>query len=375
MKFAEVIGQKEIIGRLLRSVNDNRIPHAQLFLGEEGTGSLALAMAYAQYISCGNKNGQDSCGECASCKKYNKLIHPDLHFVFPVNTTKEIAKNPVSDDFIKQWRECILNIPYLRETAWYEYIGIENKQGLISKFESESIFKKLSLKSFESEYKIMIIWKPEKMNTVAANKLLKLIEEPPEKTIFLLVCESTDQMLPTILSRSQIIKIPKISGNDLKIKLGETQTLEKTELDTIVHLADGNYLKALEEIQQSEENANYLEKFIQIMRLGYGRKISEIISWVDEMATLGREKQKGFLSFSLKMIRENFMLNLKLPQLVYLNKKESEFAEKFHHFIKGSNIIQLKDELETAQRHIEQNGNGKIIFMDFSLKLTTLFKK
>ncbi len=372
MLFSEIIGQKKIKDQLIRSVKDQRVSHAQLFTGPEGSGKLALAVAYAQYLSCTGRLTDDACGQCPACNKFQKLIHPDLHFVFPVNTNKKIAKNPVSDDFIEEWRSFLLENPYRNSQMWYEHIEVENKQGLISKFESESIIRKLSYKPYESEYKILIIWLPEKMNPHAANKLLKMIEEPPEKTLFLLISESTDQILPTILSRTQIIKVPKIDSDELHMALKKQYNLTDKELTFIVHLANGNYIRAVDAINKSADNEYNLDMFTKLTRLCYKNKIPGLITWAEEMAALGREKQKDFFDFAIHMIRENFIMNFNNPELVFLSREEYNFSDRFHPFINGGNVISISDEINRAYRHIEQNGNGRIIFLDFTLRLVKL---
>lgn len=379
MLFKEIIGQEKIKKRLIQTVKDNRISHAQLFLGPEGSGKLALAIAYAQYICCENKKNtntiDDSCGSCLSCKKYQKLIHPDLHFVFPVAKTKKVDKDsPVSDDFIYEWRTSILESPYIQLNQWLELINVENKQGIIYTEESNEIIKKLNLKSFESEYKVMIIWMPEKMHTTAANKLLLMIEEPPPKTLFLLVSENAGQIIQTILSRTQLIKIPKIDNNSLLeyIRSSDKFDLKEQEINNIVRLANGNYIKALDIINSSHEHSYNFEMFKQLMRNCYKNKILDIIKWVDEISKVGREKQKSFLLFSLRMIRENFILNIKHNEIVYLTDEEADFSQKFSPFINQQNIFQLADELNKAHYHIERNANNKIVFLDLSLRLTKL---
>ncbi len=347
MLFKEVIGQNKVIGQLTDAVKKGRIGHSQLFLGPDGSGTLALAIAFARYLSCTQKEGDDSCNTCASCLKYRKLIHPDLHFVFPVNKTKTKEKdNPVSDDFIAAWREAVLKNPYLSLNQWYDIIGIENKQGLINVYESKAVLNKLSLKSFESEYKIMIIWHPEKMHPYAANKLLKIIEEPPDKTIFLAATDSTDQILPTVLSRFQIVKVSKINNNDLAAN-----------------------------INAGEEYDNNLERFILMMRHCYSRNIPEILKWVDDIAGTGRERQKDFLDYSLSLIRKNFLLSLNQPEKVYLTEKESEFSGRFHPFINMANAHQIADEINKAYNDIERNAFGRIVFLDLVLKIIKLIRK
>ena len=375
MQFRKVIGQEKVKQRLINSVKQQRIPHAQLFFGPGGCGSLPLAIAYAQYISCTNKQGDDSCGNCPSCHKYEKLAHPDLHFAYPVNTSKEVSKDPVSDDYINQWRQQVLVNPYFRSNQWYNVIGIENKQGLISKNESEQIIRKLNLKSFESDYKILILWLPEKMNATSANMLLKLIEEPPENTIFLLVSEEPDEVLLTISSRTQPVKLSRIDPEQIIPALENNYHVGGEEAKNVARLANGNYIAALEFLEQSEENKFNFEKFTSFMRLCYQRNIPEINSWVDELTASGRENLKSFFNYSLHMIRENFIMNLKENEIVYLSTDEENFSDRFHPFINGRNIQSITNEFNMAVADIERNANAKIVLFDMALKIVKLIRK
>ncbi|MEE4198018.1 MAG: DNA polymerase III subunit delta [Bacteroidales bacterium] len=375
MQFREVVGQQKVKEQLVYTVEENRISHAQLFLGPEGSGNLALAIAYAQYISCTHKQGNDSCGVCSSCQKFKKLIHPDLHFVFPVATSKTVKKDPVSDDYISQWRETIIENPYINQNRWYEIIEIENKQGFISKNESYEILRKLNLKTFESDYKFMIIWLPEKMNIYAANKLLKFIEEPPEKTLFFLVSENSEQIIPTILSRTQLIKIPKVDNHSLYNALCDRSGVSPEKAGDIVHLANGNYFDALNFAHTREEDNDHFERFKSIMRFAYQRKIVEIINWVDEIARIGREKQKGFLAYALRLLRENFMLNIERKEIVYLTQKELDFSKNFSQFIHQDNVGKLYEIFNRAYADIGMNAYNKIVFLDVALKIVKLIKK
>jgi DNA polymerase III subunit delta' len=373
MKFAEVVGQSNLKKQLILTVQENRVSHAQLFAGMEGSGNLALALAYAQYVSCENKSADDSCGTCKSCLKYSRYIHPDLHFVFPVVNTSSIQK-AVSDDYIGEWRQALLENPYLNLNGWIEKIGSENKQGGIFEKESGSIIHKLNLKTFESEYKVMVIWMPEKMHTVAANKLLKMIEEPPSKTLFLLVSESPGQLMPTILSRCQYVKVPPVSNNEMEVELAKTIS-EPSTIKEIIRVAGGNYLKVLDIIQSNNDDQAYFELFVKLMRTCYKQDIVELISWADEAAALGREKQKKLLNTCLRLVRENFTLNHAERSIVYLNDIEMFFSEKFHPYINQNNIFAINDELNKALYHIEANGNAKIIFLDLALKMVKLIKQ
>lgn len=375
MQFKEVVGHQNIKEKLIHTIKENRVSHAQLFLGSEGSGNLALAIAYAQYIACENRQENDSCGVCSSCLKFKKLAHPDLHFVYPVATSKDVKKDPVSDDYIAKWRESILENPYLNETKWYEIIDVENKQGIISKNESYEILKKLNLKTFESEYKIMIIWLPEKMNAFAANKLLKLIEEPPAKTLFLMVSENSEQILATILSRTQLIKIPKIDTDSITASLCDNFGLSPDKAKDIAHLANGNFYEAQNLIHsENEENYNF-EQFTALMRLSYQRKVIELIEWAEEISRIGREKQKNFLNYAIRLVRENFMLNLQRNEIVYLTSKEYSFSEKFSQFINQENVNQIYEVLNRAHSDISMNANNKIVLLDMALKIIKLIKK
>ncbi|KPK87294.1 MAG: hypothetical protein AMS27_02870 [Bacteroides sp. SM23_62_1] len=375
MLFKEVIGHKEIKEKLIRTVKDNRISHAQLFLGPEGSGNLALVLAYAQYISCLDRKENDSCGKCLSCMKYSKLIHPDLHFVFPVTTTKEITKDPVSDDFINEWRMVVTENPYLTLFEWYESIGVENKQGIISVKESNEIIRKLSLKTFESEYKIMVIWMPERMHPPAANKLLKILEEPYRNTVFLLISESTEHFLPTILSRTQILKVPGIDEESLYLALKEKYDHPDEELRKASRLADGNLARAIEYVERSEETKNNFDRFVSLMRLAYSKNMQGIFSWVEEVSAIGREKQKNFLLNGLRLIRGNYLLNMNNRDLVRLSDDEMEFSEKFSTFLNHHNAAEITEELNKACLHIEANAYPRIVFLDLALKLMKQIRK
>ncbi len=374
MQFSKVIGQDKIKEQLTSSVNVGRIPHAQLFQGPEGCGSLPMAIAYAQFIACTNRSEKDSCGVCSSCLKFERLTHPDLHFAYPVNTSKEVAKDPTSDDYLKKWREMLLESPYFRSSQWYNYMGIEKKQGLINKRESETIMRKLNLKSFESEYKFLVLWLPEKMNATSANMLLKLVEEPPEKTLFLLVSEVPEEVILTISSRTQPVKLSRIDDNSLKQGLITQYGLTSDNAEGITRLSSGNFIVAKELMETTEENTFNLERFTTLMRLCYGRKIQEINSWTDEMASIGREKLKSFFTYSMRLIRENFIMNLKNNELVYLTPEEEQFSQKFHPFINGRNIIPIAGEFNKASSDIERNANGKIVLFDMSLKIVKLIR-
>jgi DNA polymerase III subunit delta' len=375
MDFSHIPGQKESIDRLIRSVREGRVSHAQLLSGPEGCGSLALALAYAKYVSCENRSDTDSCGTCKSCIKYEKMIHPDLHFVFPVIKNKKDFE-PVSDSYIEEWREFVKHSPYFTLNNWLDSIEVGNAQGLIFASEAGEIIKKLNLKSFESDFKIMIIWLPEKMHLATANKLLKMIEEPPEKTLFLLVSEEPDKVIPTIISRCQLIKIPGFANRDIIDYLIRKYNCNEEKANEIARVANGSIIRAAELFENEDSSLQNLEKFKKLMRFAWKRDILSVIGWSEEIAGTGREAQKNFISYSLRLMRENLMLSLDQLKndLVYLAGEEAAFSKNFHPFINQENIYQLTDEFNNAYSHIEANGNAKIIFLDLALKVTRLLR-
>jgi len=373
MQFKDIIGHEEVKNRFIQTVKENRVSHAQLLIGPKGVGKLPMAIAFAQYVSCLDKKETDSCGVCASCRKYQKLIHPDLHFVFPVVKGKGIT-NPVSDHFIDNWRNQVMSDPYFDLFDWYHTLEVENSQGMIYAGESNEIIRKLSLKTYESDYKIMIIWLPEKMHESCANKLLKMIEEPPHKTLFFMVAEEPDKIIQTILSRTQLIKLSKIDDDSLRAAVDREFTLSEAELQNVVRLSEGSYRKARVLIQNSDENAFNFDHFVAIMRHCYARKVLDIMDWADQIAGIGRERQKSFLNYGVRMIRENFILNLQQADMVYLSGEEMNFSKRFSPFINESNVWMIADELSRAYTDIERNANAKIVFLDLGLKLVKLLR-
>ena len=374
MFFKDIIGQKEVKSRLIQSVKEGYIPHARLLSGQEGTGTLPLALAYARYLHCTNRQGEDACGTCASCQKLNKLSHPDLHFVFPI-INKKGSKDAFCDDFLSEWRKFLAETPYANLTSWLGKIAADNAQGLIYARESNEIMRKLNLRAYESDYKIMIIWLPEKMHETAANKLLKLLEEPPEKTIFLLVSEEPEKIIATIRSRVQNLTVPPIANEDLTQALIEKYDIGKEDITLVIRLANGSYEKAIQIIDSTGENEAYLELFITIMRNSWKKDVINMKAKADEFAGMGRERQKSFLAYAQRMIRENFLYRLQLPEINYMNRKEAEFAVNFHPYVKEENIIDFMEELALAERHIESNVNPRMVFFDLSMKVAVLLKK
>ncbi len=374
MFFKDVVGQHEIKKRLIRSVQEQRISHAQLFSGQAGTGKLAMALAYAQFISCRNRGENDSCGVCPSCHKYQKLAHPDLHFVFPVFNSPKLNK-PVSDDFLPQWRSKVLASPYFELSDWLEYIDAGNAQGLIYERESDSILRKLNLKSFEAEYKVMIIWLPEKMHSACSNKLLKMIEEPPNKTLFLLITENEEEVIGTIRSRAQLVKFPFIDEASLTDALINQGDIDPATIPDAVHLASGSYIRALSSLSPGDDEKFYFLKFQEMMRFAYKPEVKELVGWADEMAKIGRDKQKAFFAAALRLVREYFVSNMKRKELVYMTPEEKEWGKRFAPFINERNIVPFTKEFELGIKHIGMNGNPRIIFLDTALRMARLIKR
>jgi DNA polymerase III subunit delta' len=375
MNFSQIPGQKEIIGKLIRSVKEERVSHAQMFAGNEGCGSMALALAYARYISCEDRSEYDSCGKCKSCVKYERMIHPDLHFVFPVIKGKK-ATDPVSDNYIEEWREFVSKSPFFSLNNWLDTIEVGNAQGLIFASEAGEIIRKLSLKTFESDFKIMIIWLPEKMHQATANKLLKVIEEPPEKTLFLLVSDEPDKVIPTILSRCQMVRIPAFSDTEVENYLIQRFGLTKEKASDISHVANGNMIRAVELCEDENSSIENLERFKNLMRFAWKRDVISLINWSEDISSTGREAQKNFITFALRIIRENLMLTMgqSKNRLVFLTGEEADFSGKFHPFITQDNVYPISEELNLVHSHIEANGNAKIIFLDLALKVTRLIR-
>lgn len=375
MLFREVVGQEDIKKRLIQTVKDNRISHAQLLLGPAGSGNLSLAFAYAQYIFCSKKGEDDSCGECSSCLKMQKIAHPDFHFVFPVFKIKD-GRETISDDLIADMREALIQNPYLELDEFLDNAGIENKQAQIYVGESASILRKLSFKAYEGEYRIVIIWKPEKMNVQAANKILKMIEEPPERTLFIMVAENTDLMLATILSRTQMVKVKKIDDASVQKTLIEKFNLLPENALRIIHLSDGNFSTAMKMAAQGDDSTDNTQRFRDWMLACYKNNIPEMLNWSEKLASTdeGREKQKAFLSFCQNMFRKALMQTYSTPELVRMTENERNFLLKFSTFVTGNNIVEITTELDSASYHIERNAYPKLLFFDLSLKLGALLR-
>ena len=382
MRFSEVIGQEEVKARLRQMVADNRVPHAMLFTGPEGCGKLAMAVAFANYLLCQNPHDGDSCGTCPTCLQFQHLQHPDLHFVFPIVKTDA---GDTCNDYLEPWRTILLEKQYFDLDDWHVALGVDNKQSMIYEKESGEILRKLSLKAFGDGYKIVIIWQPEKMNAATANKLLKIFEEPADKTVFLLVSEHPEQLLSTILSRVQTIRIPRLEEQIIVDALMQ-KGIDAAKATDIARIANGSYLAALKKADETETNQQELADFIALFRDAYTvgvlkdphkkyESLKRLRQWSLDMAGTGREKQKHFLQYAQQQVRENYIRNLHADELNYQMEGERAFSTKFAPFIHDGNVEQIMNQLDLAERQIEQNGSAKMIFFDLCLQIIVLIKK
>ena len=385
MRFKDVVGHSALKESLARMVDNGRISHAQLFTGKEGTGALPLAMAFAQYLNCANPHDGDSCGECASCVQMHGLAHPDVHYVFPVNKSKSAESvggadgdKPVSDHFVGKWREMVLgSFPpgYFNEQDWYRAIEIDNKQGNISRYEADRIIHKLSFKAFESRYKIVILWLPERMNEQAANTLLKILEEPWENTVFLLVSEWPGRLLKTILSRTQEVSVPAIATEDLATWLQTDKHLPPESAGHLARIAFGNVLEALRLLNEEGEDDEHFDLFVQLMRLSYEDKHMPLLEWAETVASMNRESQKTFLENTARLLRDAYMMSMGMENVAYLYGKELDFCQKFAPFVNNRNIEALITETQRTVGDIIRNGNPKIVFTHYALTVSKLITR
>lgn len=372
MKFKEVIGQEEAQQRLIQMVSEGRVPHAMMFCGPSGCGKMALALAFASYLLCKNNEGtDDSCGTCQQCAMLRSWSHPDLLFTYPVikPSGSSADHKTISDDYAREWREMLSEGPYFSMDQWLEKMKAGNQQALIYVAESEVLIRKLSMKSSQGGYKVNIIWLPERMREDCANKMLKIIEEPPQQTVFLMVCEEPERLLETIRSRVQRIDIKRIETQSIEKALVERRAIDEVMAHQIARASNGDWLKALEELDASNENHQFLDLFILLMRQAYMRNVKDLKVWSENVAALGRERQKRMLVYFQHLVRENFMYNFGNPELVYMTTAESNFAKNFARFINEANVIEINDIFATALRDIGQNGNPKMVFYDVALKM------
>ena len=366
MTFNEVIGQKEAQERLIQMVREDRLPHALMLCGPVGSGKLALAIAFGCQLL--------DDGRPSSIAMLDKLEHPDLHFTYPTIKLPSMSADhkPVSDDFAQEWHELLMRGPYFTMEEWMQAMGGENQQAVITVGESDNLIKKLSLKSSQGGYKVSIVWLPERMNIECANKLLKLIEEPPQQTVFIMVCEEPEKLLETIRSRVQRIDIKKTDTEDIRQALIKRRGIDEESAQRISRMANGNWLTAIEELQADSERGLFLDMYKSLMRLAYQRKVKDLRKWSEQMAAMGREKQKRWLNYFLRMTRENFVYNFHEEELNYMTESEEDFAQNFARFVNEANVLPISDLANLAIRDIGQNANAKIVFFDFALQMIVL---
>ena len=371
MKFSDVIGQEEVKQRLRQMVAEERVPHALMFCGPRGSGKMALALAFASYLLCRDRHDGDSCGACPQCAMTAKLEHPDLHFSEPVirpsGTGSEHKMS--SEDFAAEWRGLLLQGPYFTLEQWLAAMGAANQQAQMGVGESDALSRALSLKSSQGGYKVAILWLPERMNAECANKMLKLLEEPPQATVFILVCEEPGMLIDTIKSRAQRIDVRRIADEDIERALVERRGIDTDSAHRIARAAGGSWLGALEELAAGSEKKEFLDMFISLMRLAYMRKIKELRKWSDTAAALGRERQRRMLEYFLRLVRENFMYNFRNPQLCYMTRDEENFAHNFSPYVNEANVLEISAMMNRAIRDIGQNANAKLVFFDMATNI------
>lgn len=372
MLFKTVIGHQLIKEKLIGSIQQGRIGHAQLFLGAEGSGNLAMALAYLQYLFCHNPQEKDACGVCPSCLKAEKLVHPDIHFSFPffAKNNKDFANN-----YVDTFREAVLNDPYLSAFSWFTTLGSESKQGLINVMESSEISRKLQLKSYEGGFKAALIWLPEYLNIQAANKLLKLLEEPPDHTVILLVTSKHEQLIPTLRSRTQLVKLPRLTNLEIKNGLIRKFEMEHELAENLAAISDGNFFIAQEQAKNlSDQNENFL-LFREWMRFCFKKDIKGVSQWVQKIGAMGRERQKHFLAYALHLTRQCALLNYDSESLVTMGGEERVFMYKFAPFVTHINLQQYVENYNLAILHIERNANPRILFTDLSFQILVLLNQ
>ncbi|MGN6646589.1 MAG: ATP-binding protein [Cytophaga sp.] len=374
MQFSQIPGLQEVKTTLINSVTNNHVAHAQLFAGVEGSAALPLALAYATYVNCLEKVEGDSCGNCSSCSKYNKLIHPDLHIIFPVTTNKKITKDASSEVFFPDWREAFLANPFFTFGDWMELLDGENKQLLINVEESRTIVKKISMKAFEAEYKVVIIWLPETMRAEGANALLKSLEEPPAKTLFLLVTAKQEKLLTTIISRTQRVQVRLFNDAEIRQYLIEEKGISEAQAKRVTYLADGNMREAIQLL--SEEDQDHESKIRDWFRACFASKLQDMIRMSEEFGSLPRELQKSLLQYGLGIFRDSLMYKEVGTDLLRVDENSTDnMVQKFSQVIDFSKVLSLSQVLNDAHAEIERNINSKMVFMDTSFQMNKIFKQ
>lgn len=374
MQFSQVVGHTDVKKQLINSVINNRVSHAQLFLGQEGGGNFQMALAYAQFVNCESPTSDDSCGTCPSCIKYQNFQHPDLNFFFPSATGIDVKSAPSSKKYLKQWIEFCKDNQYFDLLKWMDHIGAGEKLSLLNKLDSQDIIQSLNLKNYEAKYKVVIIWWPEKMNRECSNKILKVLEEPNPNSLFLLVGHNTDDLLATIISRVQIIKLGTLNDNDIHTALVNNEGLPEDLAASFTILSKGSYYQALQLIQNPDGDENFIQLFQNWMRYCYMVDYLKLDKFVEEMHAMGRVKQKEFLEYGLRVFRECMIYNYASPDLNKLHQQEAVFNAKFAKFIHGGNIMDIIEVFEHTHTGIIRNASAKIAFMNLSLKICNLLK-
>ena len=381
MQFSEVIGQQEAADRLLQLVEEGRVPHALMLTGPMGSGKMALALAFASYLLGERHEGKSLLQNPAMVANAEAMLrkwqHPDLHFTFPVIRPKGTSgdRKIVSDDFAREWQELLSEGPYFTMDQWMRRMNAENQQATIYEAESDALNHKLNMKSSQGGYKVSVVWLPERMNLTSANKLLKLLEEPPRQTVFLLVSEEPEQLLETIRSRVQRFDIHRIDTADIARALVGRRTIGEEDARRIARAAAGNWLKALEELDAGNENRQFFELFVILMRKAYMRDLRELKQWTETVYGFGREKQRRMLTYFMRMVRENFMYNFRQPGIVYMTQEEEAFARNFARFINERNVVEITDMLQHAIRDIMQNANAKIQLFNMAMKMIIYLRR
>lgn len=381
MKFDKVIGQEEAEARLQQLVDEQRIPHALMFTGPEGCGKMALALAFASFLLGERWNGKSLLANASAITNAEAMLaqwqHPDLHFSYPVIKSKGAGSDSkiTSEDFAKEWRQMLGGGPYFSLEQWMRYMNAENQQASIFEAESDRLMRKLNLKSSLGGNKVSLIWLPERLNLTSANKLLKLLEEPPLKTFFLLVSEHPELLLETIRSRVQVFAVTRIDDESVSEALTERQGIAPQDARRIARIANGDWMKALEEIDADNENKEFFALFVTLMRKAYAKDVKSLKAWSQTVADFGREKQKRLIAYMMQMVRENFMFNFHNPQLCCMTQAEEAFAQKFAPFINERNVLLFQNRLQLMMRDISQNANGKLQFFNFALEVTIYIRK
>ena len=369
MTFEAIIGQSFLTTHLKQGIDSGRIPHAQLYVGKQGVGGLPMAIAYADYLMKHQEGGVNN---------MNPLTHPNIHFVYPVTTSDKVKSKPISSNYLTEWRSFIETNPYGSINDWYDIVGVGNKQGAIGVEEANDVVSKMSLKAFNGGYKVAIIWMAEKMSSLCSNKLLKLIEEPADKTVIILVTEDEEQLINTIRSRCQTVHLNLLSEDTIKNTLITAHNTEAVLAQNIAHQSEGSYRRALDILSQEPKDQQFETWFIAWVRTAFQAKknkqsINNLMAWSDEISKAGREIQKQFLDYSLRFFRQALLYNYGAKELVFINLNDKSFKiQNFAPFIDASNILEISKEIELANYHIERNANAKIVLTDLSIKLTRL---